>query len=1118
MKLKKTFFRKFFFLALLTGFLLSGLIVIGSFYKVKAAPMPKGINLLYPDEGEELYSDELYFSYNINLTEELNKCELWLGKDGEDKELKDTMETEERLSNGGFEGSSVLGAPEDWILDGILVEDFSSSSDHVPTISEDAYNGSYALQFKAEDGFLSSIRGGISLDNVSDYDLEFYSKGIGHLYAGYGDYDSGVFWNVLDEKWEIEVANPFATDAEGNFFYLHQIEINNSSSYEKYTIDSSVTGEGFEVDLMVLSMDDAQALIDNISVKKSGEETNILSNSSFEDRQEIPENWIFDNQGGEILELEDNPDDVYSGDYSVKIGGDSAFSPESISDFSGKFDLSFQAKSQEETDSIYIFLNAGNCDPYTYSYDFDKNKWYRDWTCGNDEPEEISISNDWSLNEKKGISFPDAGNLSLSFGETNNNVWIDEVSIMELIDGDKVFPYNGNDLENGDYDWNVRCYYSGDSAEEELSEDFSFSFLGDPFCGGSGIEGDPYLICNPANLDNIRRKLSAYYRLNNDIDLDVSSYNEGSGWTPIGESGEYEDYFLGDFDYFLGDFDGNSHVIKNLFIDNQELEGAGLFKGLDGASIYDLGLTDVSIRASSTVGALSAVAENNSNLNNIYVQGDVVAENDEAGSLVGSLGGESIINNSYSDGKVEALFTVGGLAGALYTGSSISDSYSSSEIRGSNFVGGLSGFLVQDSSISNSFFTGNLDLIESEGDIFIGGIGGLVNKKILIGEDEQEDNSEIIDSYWLQGSSFDACYAESYLNIIGEEEFDILFQDYNNSGCEMKDDSNYFYNYSNSPMKSWDFDSVWDNVLDGSSYPILQWQGIESEVAEEDEAITRGGAVPVLLPSGIGYGERSVASNKIGGSLNVGDIGAGGVNVLTYQGNVNNFNIPQSSHPEVIDNYSFQIIDLDLLNNIVTILIQPESMIVNLEKGESREIDLDRDGINDFKISFVDVYVNRAEITVEPITLEKIDDKEGVRENVIQREKARALNIDQILIDRLAGRILLQVEESGEAWYLEPQSKKKHYLGRPADAFSMMRDFGLGISEDDFFNFQEDGVPVHFSGKILLRTENNGEAYYVNPVDREANYLGRPDDAFKIMRELSLGVSNDNLRKIPLFD
>ena len=113
----------------------------------------------------------------------------------------------------------------------------------------------------------------------------------------------------------------------------------------------------------------------------------------------------------------------------------------------------------------------------------------------------------------------------------------------------------------------------------------------------------------------------------------------------------------------------------------------------------------------------------------------------------------------------------------------------------------------------------------------------------------------------------------------------------------------------------------------------------------------------------------------------------------------------------------------------------------------------------------------------------------------------------------LSGRILLQVEEKGEAWYIAPADNARHYLGRPADAFSVMRELGTGINERDYKAFKEK-APARLSGKILLRVEEKGEAYYVNPINRKLYYLGRPADAFNVMRGLGLGITNKNLKRI----
>ncbi len=120
------------------------------------------------------------------------------------------------------------------------------------------------------------------------------------------------------------------------------------------------------------------------------------------------------------------------------------------------------------------------------------------------------------------------------------------------------------------------------------------------------------------------------------------------------------------------------------------------------------------------------------------------------------------------------------------------------------------------------------------------------------------------------------------------------------------------------------------------------------------------------------------------------------------------------------------------------------------------------------------------------------------------------------LSSRLKGKILLQVESNGEAWYVNPENEKRYYLGRPADAFNVMRELGLGISNKDFDSFNG-FASKRLAGKILLKVEDKGQAYYVSPDDLKMHYLGRPDDAFRIMRELGLGISNVNLSKIKAF-
>lgn len=115
----------------------------------------------------------------------------------------------------------------------------------------------------------------------------------------------------------------------------------------------------------------------------------------------------------------------------------------------------------------------------------------------------------------------------------------------------------------------------------------------------------------------------------------------------------------------------------------------------------------------------------------------------------------------------------------------------------------------------------------------------------------------------------------------------------------------------------------------------------------------------------------------------------------------------------------------------------------------------------------------------------------------------------------LRGRILLQVEAKGEAWYVNPIDNKRYFLGRPQDAFDLMRRFGLGISNSNFnaLNTNPNAYSA-LAGRILLKVEDSGKAYYFDPVNLKLYYLGRPTDAFNVIRSRGLGISNQDIDKL----
>lgn len=122
------------------------------------------------------------------------------------------------------------------------------------------------------------------------------------------------------------------------------------------------------------------------------------------------------------------------------------------------------------------------------------------------------------------------------------------------------------------------------------------------------------------------------------------------------------------------------------------------------------------------------------------------------------------------------------------------------------------------------------------------------------------------------------------------------------------------------------------------------------------------------------------------------------------------------------------------------------------------------------------------------------------------------------------GRILLQVEARGEAWYVDPVSHTRRFLGRPSDAYEIMRSLGLGITNANLDKIPKRGTAwdgdhslmQHVRGRVLLQVESRGEAWYVNPADGKRYYLGQPEDALRIMSSLGLGITNSDLANIPM--
>lgn len=173
----------------------------------------------------------------------------------------------------------------------------------------------------------------------------------------------------------------------------------------------------------------------------------------------------------------------------------------------------------------------------------------------------------------------------------------------------------------------------------------------------------------------------------------------------------------------------------------------------------------------------------------------------------------------------------------------------------------------------------------------------------------------------------------------------------------------------------------------------------------------------------------------------------------------------------------------------------------------------------------------------------------------------------------LNGKILLQVELHGEAWYINPDTGYRYYLKDGNEAYQIMTNQGLGISEADiakipvglnigFMDTDTDGdglqdtleialntqdnnpdsdgdshsdyteisndfnplgsgklsysqsIINRVKGKIILQVQNKGQAWYVHPDTGKRYYMKNGDVAFEIMRTFGLGITSADLGNI----
>ncbi len=203
----------------------------------------------------------------------------------------------------------------------------------------------------------------------------------------------------------------------------------------------------------------------------------------------------------------------------------------------------------------------------------------------------------------------------------------------------------------------------------------------------------------------------AGYELRADLDFDTNTVNDrtddaysngGLGWLPIGDNSVQ----------FTSTFEGNSadYAISNLYINRPSGNRVGLFGQTAGATLRNIALEDVNIRAEHRAGALVGHAGGGTIANSYSTGGSVTVTGDRAGGLAGQVNHPGTIADSYSTVNVAAQ---GGEAGGLTATliglndnyASITSSYAAGTVSATTNAGGLVG-RVAPGNITSSYATG----------------------------------------------------------------------------------------------------------------------------------------------------------------------------------------------------------------------------------------------------------------------------------------------------------------------------------------------------------------------------------------------------------------------------
>ena len=356
---------------------------------------------------------------------------------------------------------------------------------------------------------------------------------------------------------------------------------------------------------------------------------------------------------------------------------------------------------------------------------------------------------------------------------------------------------------------------------------------------GSGTTADPYLISAAEELLWITEdtgRWDQHYRQTQDIDaafLDCT-YG-GAGWNPIGNSevaftGSYDggDYSLANLQILLPDSTQvglfgltNGAVLKNINLVNFEVEAlhtAGVLAGqvAEGTQVERVFITNDTITTTgnpiANTGLMIGVASGNSSVFRSKVTGQVEANGQNLGGIVGLLDSSSVAQSIALAGlqQNDNQGGTGGLVGATQNKSYVANNYANIEMIGVDSLGGLIGLVLgSEDTIAYNYVTGT-----------IAGSAVTQNAGLVV---RQIDADRVIQSFWNTEST-------GLLDGIGNVDPDPA-QVYGKDTTALREVLTF-------ALQGWDFDhervngveEIWGiNDTVNAGFPFLMWEGWDNQ-------------------------------------------------------------------------------------------------------------------------------------------------------------------------------------------------------------------------------------------------------------------------------------------------